>query len=88
VTVWPITPPAEAPNPIAVLVAELLKRLAWDDPDLMLLAAYFRVAGITAAGTMDARIFPLNAFSEEVQERLKSEGPNTGPGSAMLAGPH
>ena len=26
--------PTQAPNPVAVLVAELLKRLAWDDPDL------------------------------------------------------
>jgi len=86
-------PPAEAPNPIAVLVSELLKRLAWDDPELIPLADYFRVAGITAAGTMDTRIFPLGVFSEEVQVRLHSHGPSTGPESywdpwsAMLGGP-
>jgi hypothetical protein len=87
-------PTAEAPNPIAVLVAELLKRLGWDDPDLLPLADYFRIAGITAAGTMDTRVFPLDVFSEGVQERLKSQGPSTGPESywdpwsMMLGGPN
>jgi hypothetical protein len=87
-------PAADAPNPVAVLVAEVLKRLAWDDPDLIPLADYFRAAGITAAGTMETRIFPLSVFSDEVQERLRNQGPSTGPvsfwdpWSAMLGGPH
>lgn len=86
--------PTEAPNPIAVLVAELLKRLAWHDPDLVPLADYFRIAGITAAGTMDTRVFAFDVFSEEVQERLRQQRPSSGPEAfwdpwcGMLGGPN
>jgi hypothetical protein len=57
-------PTEEAPNPIAVLVAELLKRLAWDDADLLPIADYLRIAGITASGTMTPRLFGLDVLSE------------------------
>jgi integrase len=46
-----------------VLIAELLKRLAWTDADLIPLADYFRITGITAAGTMATRIFGLDSHS-------------------------
>lgn len=87
-------PTEEAPNPIAVLVAELLKRLAWDDADLLPIADYFRIAGITASGTMTPRLFGLDVLSEEVQERLRHHGPSTGPEAfwdpwyGMIGGPH
>lgn len=86
-------PVAEAPNPIAVLVAELLKRLAWDDQDLLPLADYFRIAGIRASGTMTPRFFGLDVLSQEVQEHLRQQGPSTGsesfwdPWYGMLGGP-
>jgi hypothetical protein len=85
--------PTGAPNPVAVLIAELLKRLAWEDPDLLPLAEYFRIAGIVASGTMTPRIFGLDVLSQEVQERLRDQGTSTGPGSfwdpwyGMLGGP-
>jgi hypothetical protein len=85
--------PTEAPNPIAVLVAELLKRLAWDDPDLLPIADYFSIARITASGTMTPRLFGLDVLSQDVQERLRNQGPSTGPEAfwdpwyGMLGGP-
>ncbi len=74
-------PPTEAPNPVAVLVAELLKRLGWEDPDLRPLADYFRFARITAAGTMTPRLFGLDVLSQEVQEHLRHQGTSSGPES-------
>jgi hypothetical protein len=74
-------PPSEAPNPVAVLVSELLKRLAWDDPDLLPLADYFRIAGIRSFGMLTPRFFGLDVLSEEVQERLRHQGPSTDPES-------
>jgi hypothetical protein len=73
--------PARAPNPIAVLVAELLKRLAWDDPDLLPIADYFRIARIAAVGSMTPRSFGLDVLSEEVQDHLRRQGTSTGPES-------
>jgi hypothetical protein len=86
--------PTEAPNPVAVLVAELLKRLAWEDPELLPLAEYFRIAGISAYRIIKPRFFGLDVLSQEVQERLKQEGPSSGPESfwdpwyRMLGGPN
>jgi hypothetical protein len=74
-------PPTEAPNPIAVLVAEVLKRLGWEDRELRPLADYFRIAGIRASGTMTPRLFSLGVLSEEVQERLRHQPPSPGPES-------
>jgi hypothetical protein len=74
-------PPTEAPNPVAVLVAELLKRLGWEDRDLRPLADYFRIAGIRAAGTMTPRLFGHDVLSHEVQERLRQQPPSSGPES-------
>lgn len=85
--------PADAPNPIAVLVSELLKRLGWEDQDLRPIADYFRIAGIRASGIMAPRIFGLDVLSEEVQERLKHERPSSGlkyfwdPWYGMIGGP-
>jgi hypothetical protein len=69
---------ADAPNPVAVLIAELLNRLGWDDQDLRPLADYFRSAGIRASGIMTPRIFSLDVLSEEVQDRLKHTAPSSG----------
>jgi hypothetical protein len=86
-------PPREAPNPVAVLVSELLKRLAWEDLDLMPITDYFRIAGVRAFGTMTPRFFGLDVLSEEVQEHLRKQGPSSGPESfwdpwyGMLGGP-
>lgn len=74
-------PPTEAPNPIAVLVSELLKRLGWEDQELRPLADYFRIAGIRATGTMTPRLFSLGFLSQEVQERLRHQPPSSGPES-------
>jgi hypothetical protein len=85
--------PTEAPNPVAVLVAELLKRLAWEDPELLPLAEYFRIAGISASGIMKPRFFGLDVLSQEVQDHLRQQGPSSGsesfwdPWYGMLGGP-
>lgn len=73
--------PLVAPNPLAVLVSELMKRLAWDDPDLLPLADYFRIAGVRGGGMMTPRFFGLDVLSDDVRYYLRQVGPSTGPES-------
>lgn len=68
----------EPPNPIALLVAHLIERLGWEDPDLRPLSEYFQMTGIRPIGTMTPRLFGHDVLSEEVQERLRLQPPISG----------
>lgn len=68
------------PNPVAVLIAEVLQQVAWQDENLKPLADYFRFTGLLGVGKAIGRIFGLNVFSEEVQQRLRHVAPTDGLG--------
>jgi hypothetical protein len=52
------------PNPVAVLIAEALQQLVWQDENLRPLADYFRFAGLLGMGAAIGRSFGLDIFSE------------------------
>lgn len=71
-------PDTTTPNPVAVLIAEVLEKLAWQDENLRPIADYFRFAGLHAIGATIGRSFGLDIFSEEVQQRLHRVVPASG----------
>ncbi|VEG58181.1 Uncharacterised protein [Mycolicibacterium aurum] len=71
--------PGAEPNPVAVLVSDLIERIAWEDRDLRPIADYFRMAGVSATGTILGREYALpHVFSSSVAERLEAMGPTSG----------
>ena len=61
------------PNPIAVFVAALVQRLAWNDAGLRPLADYFRLANIEGASQGDMRAWPAaDVFSAELARELQA----------------
>ena len=71
-------PEVKAPNPIAVLVAQLLQWLGGEDENLRPIADYFRFAGLLGSLGGPGFVFGLDVFSEDVQERLKLHPPTQG----------
>lgn len=55
-------------TPVGAMLARLLRRLAWEDPGLRPIAAYFRLARMEGGGPGSIRKWPQTIYSQNIRE--------------------
>ena len=72
---------AEHFTPIGTLIANLSRRLAWENSTLRDLADYYRVTNIAGSGHGNFRIWTDSIYTKEVQHRVEAGNLSTGKAS-------
>ncbi len=72
---------AEHFTPVGTLIANLSRRLAWEDSTLRDLADYYRVTNMAGSGHGNIRIWPDSIYTKEVKRRFETDNLSTGKGS-------
>ncbi|WP_156954285.1 DUF6602 domain-containing protein [Paraburkholderia acidipaludis] len=58
-------------QPVGALLAQLIQRLAWDDPAVRDFADYFRLAKLWGANEGPQRLWPRSIYSEPVRDEVE-----------------
>lgn len=69
---------AEHFTPVGTLIANLSRRLAWEDSTLRDLADYYRVTNIAGSGHGNIRFWPDSIYTKEVKHRIETGNLSTG----------
>jgi len=66
-------------SPIGTAIAYILRRLAWEDPNIRELADYFSVVNVSGMGVGNIRPWPLDIYSHDIRHRVRIEAAPFGP---------
>ena len=67
--------PHEGGTPIGSCISDLIKRMAWENPDMRDIAEYSQqtgISGIAAGNALDRRLWPSSIYSEQIKSRVEA----------------
>ena len=67
--------PLEGGTPIGYFISNLVERMAWENPDMRDIAAYFqqsRISGMAGGYGITRRLWPSSIYSEQIRSRIEA----------------